>query len=136
MDVDCQRRRTWRWSQELRRPEPRGAESTHAIGFPPENPRDADATYGYLFGHILTMALRQEQAKQRRASSGWSTARTSRQAGHIVESKSVTDLATTYCARVSRTSSAWKCALPQAIFARSLSRRSSAKSPLFVSTTK
>ena len=44
--------------------------------------------------------------------------------------------ATTYLAGLSRTARALKCALPHSLFAFSLSRRSSVKSPLFVSTTK
>jgi hypothetical protein len=51
-------------------------------------------------------------------------------------SRSSTFRATTYCAGASRTARALKCAFPHSIFARSLSRRSSANSPLFVSTTK
>lgn len=54
----------------------------------------------------------------------------------VAFSISSTEVATTYRAGVSRTAIALKCALPQLIFALSLSRRSSVKRLLFVSTTK
>ena len=55
---------------------------------------------------------------------------------YVCENTSSRLRATTYLAGLSCTARALKCALPHLIFASSLSRRSSVKSPLFVSTTK